>query len=435
MEKIKGPRWVAINTIERIQKGGDLQAVLDHFLCVHTINIKDKALITHLTYGYFRLKARLEFILRFKIRGRFKKLPKRFVLSLALATYEILYLDRVPEHATLNWYVEFVKTGINKGLTGLANGVLRNICREKTDLLHEDYFKDHTRTRTEFLSVYYSIPVEILSLLISQYGEQDGLYFLKKSISAPFIGIRLNLREKGGQDLQQQIIFQEQYDINVGNRLFGFKNSPKGLDLSSMEQQGLISRKSVESQKILLDLECEKWEVPIWDMCAGFGGKVGFLVEYGKYPVWASDIDFNRVMGMKREKKRLGLRAFPIFLADGTAALPLKKVPNTILLDVPCSGLGVLSRRPDIKWKMNFCQINLLKKIQYNMLQNASDFLNPGGKIAYITCTWNREENNNQVMKILKEKRGTLDIEKEVDLDFKTKYREFFYGVLLKKRY
>ena len=428
--KSQDPRLLAIFVIEQVIKGRELQAALDDILRSRFLKLQDKALLTHLTYGYFRLKTRLEFVLRFKIRGRFKKLPKRFVLCLALATYEILYLDKIPEYATVCWYVEYIKKKVNNSLTALANGVLRNISREKALLISEDFYREHTKNQNDFLTAYYSMPEFLINMLYSQYDREEAAVFLEKSLLKPYIGIRINKNLEEGKSLKENILAKKRYELVVGERIFGFEKIDFSLD--DLEKKGIISRKSVESQKILLDLRCDKWETPIWDVCAGFGGKTTFLIEEGIFPVWASDVNLKRLIGLKQEKKRLFLPEFPIFLADGCSVYPLKRRPSTILLDVPCSGLGVLCRRPDVKWKMTKEYIEKLKLIQYKMLDIASEFLDKGGKIVYITCTWNREENEEQLFRLIKKKKGFV-LDKEVGVNFYSVYREFFYGAVLKK--
>ena len=425
-------REIAINAIIKIKKHMHIQHAVDNAL-EHVQKKQDKALITELVYGYFRLRERLYFILKSRIRGQFKKLPKKFLISMSLAVYEILYLDRIPDYASVNFYVEYIKKRISRGLTSLANGVLRTICRKKEDFLSHEFYIENTVSKEEFYSIYYSLPLFLVKILISQYGDKNAEIFLKKSVCKPFIGIRINKKNKSSKEIIKLLDKNNQVKQKINNRLYALEHSDE-IDIEYFEKQGIISRKSFESQKVLIDLDCYDWNTPIWDMCAGFGGKTTFLLEEDKFPVWASDIDIKRLLGLKKELFRLKLNDIPVFVTDSTKANPLKKNPSTILIDTPCSGLGVICRRPDLKLRLDDIFLKNIIKLQQNLLNMAIKTVPKHGRIVYITCTWNRDENEKLVQKVIRENRDVkVSIEKEVKIDFTRDLREFFYGVILVK--
>ncbi|GAB6887385.1 16S rRNA (cytosine(967)-C(5))-methyltransferase RsmB [Desulfothermus okinawensis JCM 13304] len=431
--KTKSPREIALDTIIKIKRGMHIQKALDMVLSNVNIKRRDCALITELVYAYFRLKARLNFVLKSRIRGQFKKLPERFVLCMCLGVYEILYLDRIPDYASVNFYVEFIKKKVNKGLTSLANGVLRTICRNKEELISREFYLENTRSRKEFYSIYYSIPICLVDLLVKQYGCEDAEIFLKKSIIKPYIGIRINKKKRSSKEVINILTKNKSTNKKLEDRLFALEDA-SDIDIERLEQEGIISRKSFESQKILFDLSKDKWNLPIWDMCAGFGGKLTLLLEEDKAPIWASDIDINRLKGLKREISRLGLDDVPVFVSDCTKSDPLKKSPNTILIDSPCSGLGVINRRPDLKWRIDHRFLKEVTKVQERLLNKALKTISTYGRVVYITCTWNREENEGQILKLVENNRDIkIKIEKEVSINFSNDFREFFYGVVLVK--
>ena len=425
-------REIAINAIIKIQKGMHIQHALD--LALQNVQKKqDKALITELVYGYFRLRERLYFILKSRIRGQFKKLPKKFVLCMCLGVYEILYLDGIPDYASVNFYVEYIKKRISRGLTSLANGVLRTICRNKDEFISREFYIKNTRSMEEFYSIYYSLPLFLVKILISQYGDKNAEIFLKKSVCKPFIGIRINKRNKSSKEIINLLNKNNHIKQKINNRLYALEDSHE-IDIEYFEKQGIISRKSFESQKILIDLHFNNWNIPIWDMCAGFGGKTTFLLEEDKLPIWASDIDINRLLGLKKELFRLKLNDIPIFVSDCTKVSPLKKNPSTILIDSPCSGLGVICRRPDLKLRIDDIFLKNIMKLQKKLLNLAIKIVPKYGRIVYITCTWNRDENEAQMQRLMQDNKGVkIEIEKEVKIDFTSDLREFFYGVTLVK--
>ncbi len=421
-------RELSIKVIKEIENGRALQETLDHYLNKNKLNSSDKALATNLVYGYFRLKNRLLFVLKNRIR-QFKKLPNRFLHPMCLAVYEILYLDRIPDYATVNFYVEYIKKNVDKKLVGLSNGVLRNICREKNSYLHKDFYKNNTKNEIEFFEVYYSIPQKILELLLNQYTIKQARCFLEKSIDRPYIGIRINKKLVEAVKLIENLELEKKYILKHETRIYGFDQFE---DVDKLEQRGILSKKSFESQIILQQIKCFVKE-PIWDICAGIGGKLTYFLEEDICDIWASDVDFKKLIYLKKELLRLKLKEILVFLADGTKNFPLKKAPNTIILDVPCTGFGVLSRRPDIKYRFNEKRLKDLLQIQKRLLENSIEFLPAGGILVYITCTWNKMENGDMIEGILG-KYDYLNLLKEIDFDFCSKYREFFYCAVLKKQ-
>ena len=146
---------------------------------------------------------------------------------------------------------------------------------------------------------------------------------------------------------------------------------------------------------VLADLDSPSWREPIWDCCAGRGGKTTALLEQGHRGIWASDVSLRRLRGLRGELGRLRLPAVPVFRADATNP-PLGEKPRTILIDAPCTGLGVLSRRPDAKWKRGPRDVVDLAAVQRRILEACAALLPSGGRLVYLTCTATRAENDDQ---------------------------------------
>ena len=172
------------------------------------------------------------------------------------------------------------------------------------------------------------------------------------------------------------------------------------------------------------------WPSPVLDACAGRGGKTYLLSELGK-AVWASDINVFRLRQLKAEGKRLGFD-LPVFRAQGQGPWPLKESPRTVLLDAPCSGLGVLSRRPDIKWKRTAADCAGLVKLQREILEAAAGLLPSGGCLAYVTCTLNPEENEGQIARFTRD-HPEFTCLRQTQSDPAEGLGEFFYGAVLRK--
>jgi len=428
MSRDKRPdvRLRAIETIIEVLGGRDLQGEIEW--ARKDLSHSDRGLISHLCYGYFRLKKRLEFILAHRIRARFKKLPRLLKVALSLGTYEILYLDRIPPYATVNWYVGFIKGIFGPSLTRLANAVLRRIDENRSIYLSPSFYREHTPNKTRFCSTYYSLPTWMVERILTLYPANAHRFFTA-SVSPPLTGIRVNLSKEEGRDLYQRWLNQGDY-LHRTPWGFAFESLPWE-QMVHLEKRGIISRQSIGSQTVLELLSPEKWTPPLWDACAGGGGKTSLLMESSlTSSLFASDIKHSSLVRLKKGTARLGITPPPLFVWDATIPLCGKNSPSTVLLDVPCSGLGVLSRRPDIKWKRKPEDIETFSSLQLKLLKAATTTLSKGGVIIYITCTIMPEENQRCIEAFLRENPSWQKI-KEVSPFHPLFKREFFYGALL----
>jgi len=405
----------------------DAQAALDEQIVRLRLSERDAALATELTYGYLRLKGRLDALLDHFLRQP-GKLPARVRLVLGLAAYELLHLDRVPAYASLSWAVDAVKTGSSPGLARLANGVLRSVERLGTGALDPDFYRRGSKDEADFLSRYYSCPRWIVDLWLREQGREAAERLLAAQANPPAVGLRVNAAKPGAQALRDELAARPDCLLAQG---FGLAFAPgtRPVDGSTLAQ-GLVTRQSAASQQALAALEPGSWPMPIWDCCCGRGGKSLSLHEKGLGPIWASDTNFQRLRGLPTEAVRLGLPPVAAFLARADAPAPLARQPGTVLIDAPCSGLGVLSRRPDSKWKRTPADLPGLMALQGAILEQAFAALGPGGRLAYITCTLNRGENEAQIEKLLQRQGGARLLSMDVSpLDWPL--GEFFFHALV----
>lgn len=423
------PRKAAFICVKNsLYAGWELQASLDKTLSNPNLSTVDKHLATELAYGYLRLKGRLEYILSHFLHSP-QKIPRDTGLALGLAAYELLFLNRIPAYASVHYWVEHIKKGSGK-LAKLANAVLRRIAENSLSFEDQDFYLQDSPSTMVFLSRYYSCPQWIIKLWLQSFSEQEVLTLLKTGLQAPPVGLRFNLQHP---DYPSTFA----YFAGLAECLLcqrpglAFAKTPQE-DLSNLLERGLLSRQSISSQKALLDLQPDLWPLPIWDACAGKGGKTGLLKEMGRETVWASDFSLTKLRTCKRELQRLGFRHNLLFSTDLCLELPVRPSPGTILLDAPCSGLGVLSRRPDSKWKRTPADCQQLAKVQARMLENAYTKLKQGGLLAYLTCTLNPAENRNQISEFLtRHPEARLKTEKPTPIA--DPWQEFFYTALIKK--
>ncbi|GAB6113769.1 transcription antitermination factor NusB [Desulfomicrobium salsuginis] len=401
----------------------DLQAAVDDVLAGVAPG-PDKGLATELAYGYLRLRGRIDFILAQLLKNPHQTSPvlKRI---LGVAAYELLYLSRIPEYATLDWAVSLVRERLGEPLSKVANGVLRNLVRLGRAVHLPDYYEGKTAGQAKFLSAWCSCPLWLAELWLKAYGKDKARAYLEASLQAPPLGVRINRLHPQGERLRQDLAPLAETRTDWG---FALKQWPDFLD--EAVAAGAATRQSLAAQKIMDTLGAEHWPSPVLDACCGRGGKTFLMAELGK-TVWASDVNVFRLRQLKGESARLGMPV-PAFRAGAQGPYPLRQGPRTVFLDAPCSGLGVLSRRPDIKWKRTPADCAGLAVLQDEMLRAAAELLPPGGCLAYVTCTLNPEENEGRIERFVRAHPG-LRLLRQAQSDPAEGLEEFFYGAVLKK--
>lgn len=430
-------RRAALETVRRAEHpSADLQAVLDSVLANADLSRSDTALATELAYGYFRFRDRLHFIL-----DHFFAKPKGITdavrQALSLAAYELLLLDRVPDYAAVDWAVEHVKA-VKPSLTGVANAVLRNVARLGSGSLDEDFYAQkgaqtdarRDEGRLERWSRFYSCPHWIVQLWDEAHGPETTLDLLRAGIARPPLGVRVNAAAYDYPALLDSLCSRGRTVMRLHT---GAAVEDVPLEwLETLELQGRITRQSAAGQQAMEALDAASWPGPVWDACAGRGGKTGWLAEHHPQgTLWASDSHMGRLKGLKREMARINQRV-PAFRARAQDAAPLRSAPRTIFLDAPCSGLGVLSRRPDSRYKRTPEDLAYLSTLQASMLDSAVHTLAPGGLLAYLTCTVNPAENEERIQALLA-LRPDLILESRFSTDADSPLREFFFGSVLRK--
>lgn len=412
-------REIAFKTVKLCLHGEPLQQVLNEELSRHGITREIRAFVTNLCYNFFRFKGRNDFLIRYFYKGR-SGLPDDLNLIFGLALTELFYFSRVPAYATLNSYVELTRKFGWKRWVKVVNAILRRVDREFADSLQDldQFLQNKTREHEDYLAAWYAVPRWLVDLWLENYGQEQCQKYLQASLKQPPLGIRLNKVLTGGLSIEQR------------EQLAALVESGWCDELRDLEREGLLSRQSLAVQEIMDVLKARQWPEPVLDLCAGRGGKTTYLIELGKQ-VWASDREPAKVRGLQLELMRLRLRSIPLFIADGTS-LVLRRRPGAILLDVPCSGLGVLARRPDLKWKQNKEQISFLVSLQASLLEQAWELLSEGGELIYVTCTLNPAENEDQIDNFV-HKAGQREVVQVWQTASDSNYFEFFFGAKLKK--
>ncbi|MDR1125239.1 MAG: hypothetical protein LBM64_04140 [Deltaproteobacteria bacterium] len=410
------PRAAALLVVSEIlTSDADSQAALDRRLKASSLVPGDKSLCTELTYGLLRRHLRLEWFLRQKL-DKPDKLPAEVLLMLELAAYELAH-TRIPAHASLNWTVNLVRNRFGRGLAGVANGVLRGFQRGLSQEYENPSFylerlglgEAGGQEEPAFLAVFYGMPEWIVRLWLKAYGPEKTRICLAAAQEPAPLGLRVNMLRPEARAVHNELsqarsdnggMFWLEPDLAV------LQGGGAALPLRRWLEQGLVSCQSPGAYQALWALRPRNWKLPIWDACSGRGGKSLALLEQGIPVALLSDASAARLSGFGQEFDRLfgpaegriaNAPELPESKAGAAGGLPAGQKFGTVLLDVPCSGLGTLSHRPEIRWRRSPEDLEKLCASQAEILEAGAAALQPGGRLVYLTCTLNPAENLEQV--------------------------------------
>ncbi|MDR2801365.1 MAG: Fmu (Sun) domain-containing protein [Desulfovibrio sp.] len=455
------PRAAAVQALFRVvYEGEDSQAALDTALASPHLAPVDGRLCTELLYGTLRRFLSLRvFIRNFLVRP--EKIPQEMELTLILALYEMAFL-RSPHHAAVGWAVSHIRNRFGRIMGGVGNAVLRKAQRSLPDYGLDPERRGSLRSSLETDSgAGADLPDWMTHMWRENYGEAASLALTRAACLEPPAGLRLNRAAEGWEDLRAGLLaacgqsegrpVSDPEDV-AGRHILAFF-SPVPAAARRAVQQGRVSRQSAAAAAALNFFSPGDWPRPIWDCCAGRGGKTLSLLEQGVEVRLASDISSRRLDGLAHDYVRLGVsvpcpRLLRLDLTELHAEYrPEGEAPGgrreeepgvfselfgTILLDAPCSGLGTLSRRPEIRLRRDPQDVEKLAELQALMLKNLWPRLMPGGRLIYLTCTVSPAENEGQIAAFLA---STPDasLGREFRTPFSSPLREFFYGAQLEK--
>lgn len=419
------PRAAAIRALLAAVAGMTAQEAMDRES--RGLAIADRRLCADLLYGTLRTRLRIRASLA-KFLKKPEKLPPPMLAALETAVYSLNFQDAIPAYAAVNETVKFVKKKFGQKLANLANGALRAVQAGEKFCENDGDFGQK--------ALYYSVPVPIAELWRKAYGEENALKLLARSFRRPFAGLRVNPRNPDCASLLAALE-KAPGALKICETAFGFGpgETPTlllGRDLAYWRKAGAISRQACGSQLVLRELGInESWgDAPIWDACAGVGGKTAAMLESGLNVVLATDTNARRLRILGDDCKRLGLPAPEIAMSDACK----RRIWNgNILLDAPCSGLGTLARRPDLKLRFSAVNTDVLIRMQARLLENLTRELKPERELAYITCTLNPAENEDQIASLC-ERRPDLELVRQWQTPHESSWLEGMYGARLRKK-
>jgi 16S rRNA (cytosine967-C5)-methyltransferase len=394
----RGPRGTAVKILNRVERSDSyLDRLIDAEMRTADMNELDKGLMNEIVTGVVRWQMKLDWVLTGFFHGNFTKAETNIRNALRVALYQILFLDKVPHSAAVNESVEFIKRLRGQKVADLVNAVLRNILRNLDNIRYPDINED----QTQHLAVVESHPAWIVKRWIARYGYDEAKKLLAANNERPDLTLRVNrLKIDFNYFLSQLEQHQIQFSRSEYLDFFVRVKHMAGIGSSEMFRQGFFVVQD-ESAGVVVQLLDPKPGDRVIDMCSAPGGKATFIGELMKNvgEIVAVDRYETRLNLVKSACQRLGIANAHFIAAD--AATVQTAPAEKVLVDAPCSGLGVLSKKPDAKWKREPEDLVKLVQTQRAILENAAKHVKPGGVLVYSTCTMEPEENIGVVQSFL----------------------------------
>ncbi|MDW4434355.1 16S rRNA (cytosine(967)-C(5))-methyltransferase RsmB [Staphylococcus saprophyticus] len=366
--------------------------IINDVLSNNELNRADKGLYTELVYGTLKRKYTLDYLLKPFVQTKLKGWVRQL---LWMSIYQYVYLDKIPEHAIINEAVEIAKYKGGPHNGNVVNGILRNIMR--SDLPDFTEITDDKKR----IAIEYSLPKWLVDHWTTHFGIEKTETIAQSFLDKVTTTVRVNLTRISVDDairrLTDDYIVEQDREIETCLHISG-----KPIIESRMFKDGLISIQD-KSSMFIGELMALKEGDQVLDACSAPGGKACHIAEIlnGTGHVDATDIHEHKIDLIDFNIRKLRLSNISAFEHDATEKYD--KVYDKILVDAPCSGLGVLRHKPEIKYEQSQHAIESLVEIQLEILNNVKYNVKPGGTMIYSTCTIEHMENENVVYTFLKE--------------------------------
>ena len=371
------------------QEKSRLDDLLEQINLKRSISKDDRRLLKNLTSGVLRHLLYLDWMVEHFFKGNYRKTPAKNKIILRLAFYELLFIEHIPSYATLNEYVDLAKRKSSPGFARLVNGLLRTYLRQKSK---PDPAKE-IRDSLEKISITHSFPMWMVRRWAGFWGKAETERMCRAFNEFPQFDLVINTAKITPQNFKQ-ILRERDIKFEESQK---FADIIHTADIQSIAEAGLFAagqcRVQDESARLAVTLlDAQQGEL-VLDACAAPGGKYLQLLQTGAKPV-AVDTDIQRLKKVRQNTQRQGISKGLYVCADARE-LPFKRSFDKILVDAPCSGLGVIRKHPDIKWRRELADVAEFALLQEEILGRTSQLLAPGGRLVYSTCTIDVLENEN----------------------------------------
>lgn len=424
-------RFSAIKTVYAVQSQGAFSNVaLAQVLRQEKLKDIDRRFCTELVYGTIKVGASLDWKISKYVNRPLEKIDEKILAVLRVGMYQIFFLDRVPNSAAVNESVEIAKKFCGIGASKFVNGVLRSAVREPQK---SDFPNDES---VETLALKSFHPAWLVKLFVEEFGLETAKKICATNNIEPPLCLRVNLLKSNRTEILNEL------------KKFGATAEP-----SQLVPEGIIvkSHGALDSFKPLKFGMCQvqdessmiaaHWLNPaendfVIDCCAAPGGKATHIAELMKNRgrIVAADIYEIKLQHIRENSKRLGIKIIePILLDARNIGEKFFNQADKVLIDAPCSGLGVIRRKADLRWKKTFEEIAELPQLQSEILASAAKTVKKGGTIIYSTCTIIRRENEEIVENFIKLNKNFKIIEMKTFLPHVDGTDGFFIAKLIRE--
>ena len=394
-------REVSMNILLDINKNKAYSNLSLNKYLVDVKEKKDENLIREIIYGVLENLIYIDYIISKASKVKMKKIHPYILEILRIGIYQIIFMDKIPESAAVNESVKLAKKYGHKGTIGFTNGILRSISRDKVK-----YSTIDVKDKMKYISIKYSHPEELVKRWVNQFGMDFTEKLCEANNSTPLLNIRVNtlktdkkalvnsLSQKGietmeGKYAEDCLIVKDPFAITETDE---FKNGLFTIqDESSMLVSQIMNPKSNSS---------------VLDVCSAPGGKSTHIAQIMKNKgfILSRDIYPHKIKLIEENVRRLGIDIIKTEVYDALEIdQELIDKFDYCLLDAPCSGLGLIRRKPEIKLNRKEEDIQFLSELQYKIIQNIKEYIKVGGFLLYSTCTIENEENIALIQKFLRE--------------------------------
>ncbi len=396
------PRVLAHDVTKRVlYHGAFADIALGSALSASSLSGSDRRLATELVYGLVRRLLTVDWALDGLLRKPVSRASPDLATSLRLGAYQILFLDRVPAYAAVDRATGIARDMSGSREAGVVNAVLRKLAREGPRALPA--WDDPARR----LAIEHSHPEWLVRDLLSRFSVEETSCMLEANNSPPPLEVWVNTL-KAGRDTVAGLLGVEGFRVSAtkfAGQGLAVETEGKPVEQTSAFLDGLIYVMDEAAMLVAPALGPEPGSA-VFDACAAPGGKTVALaaVMGNEGRILAQDISGPRVAMVKKNCERLGVTIVEARTGD-TRNLDAQEGPSFdyVLVDAPCSGLGVLRRRPDLRWRKSLGQIAGLRQLQIPILRGAASRLKPGGVLLYSTCSIHPDENRGIIESFLKE--------------------------------
>jgi len=367
-------------------------------------DVKGENLIREIVYGVIENALYLDYIISKLSKVKIEKIDPKILEILRIGVYQMAFMDRIPHRAAVNESVNLAKKYGHKGTVGFTNGILRNFSRNKEELMKID-----VKDKLDYLSIKYSYPRWMVERWVKEFSLEFTEELLVSNNSKPMLNIRVNTLKLRRDELKRIL---SDYGYTVYNTEYAsdglIVEDPVRITETEEFNKGYFTIQD-ESSMLVAQILSPAENSVVLDLCSAPGGKsthAGQIMN-NKGKIISLDIYEHKLKLVRENAERLGITIIETGIHDAQELNKnMVEMADYCIVDAPCSGLGIIKRRPEIKWNRKEEDIKDLADMQKKILNNAGKYLKPGGVMVYSTCTIEKAENMDVIQDFLMKNRN-----------------------------